>query len=270
MAYLKARIYVDNKAASAGLSTGTKVAIGVGATVLSVAGAVLAAPLVLAGVGFTAGGVAAGTMAAAWQAAIGNVVAGSLFASLQSAGVIGLGAVGIGAAGAAGAAFGGIVGGIIANGVKMNIPVLNIQKTFDIYDSDQDGYLSAEFLRNILKDLEVEMSDKELGEKFKKATGCEFNNFTPISYEEFLSIFGLKIYKDKELAGILENLFVKVVIEKGKLVTDDVKGMLEVLNVNASEKHVEACFVGVLGNQTENITLQQFLKIFGVSKTENS
>ncbi|KAB7497956.1 hypothetical protein Anas_09614 [Armadillidium nasatum] len=76
--YLKARIYVNNKAASAGLSTGAKIAIGVGAAVLGGAAAALAAPLVLAGVGFTAGGVSAGSMAASWQSSIGNVVAKSL------------------------------------------------------------------------------------------------------------------------------------------------------------------------------------------------
>ncbi|EJD43196.1 hypothetical protein AURDEDRAFT_185646 [Auricularia subglabra TFB-10046 SS5] len=47
--------------------------------------------LVLAAVGFGAGGVAAGSLAALWQSTIGNVAAGSLFAILQSVGAIGVG-----------------------------------------------------------------------------------------------------------------------------------------------------------------------------------
>ena len=49
----------------------TKAAIG-SAAVVTGGAAVLAAPLVLAGAGFTAGGVAAGSAAAAWQASIGR------------------------------------------------------------------------------------------------------------------------------------------------------------------------------------------------------
>ncbi|KAK3590689.1 hypothetical protein CHS0354_006376 [Potamilus streckersoni] len=53
---------------------------------------VVAAPLVLSAVGFTATGVAAGSMAAVVQAGIGNVAVGSTFAALQSAGAVGLAA----------------------------------------------------------------------------------------------------------------------------------------------------------------------------------
>jgi hypothetical protein len=52
--------------------------------------AVLAAPVVIGALGFTAGGVLSGSCAAGVQAMIGNVAAGSLFATLQSAGVLGL------------------------------------------------------------------------------------------------------------------------------------------------------------------------------------
>ncbi len=80
--------------------------------------AVVAAPLVLGAVGFTAGGVAAGSIAASVQSAVygGFVAPGSAFALLQSAG-----AAGIGAAGNAAIAgiTGGITGGITALGARM-------------------------------------------------------------------------------------------------------------------------------------------------------
>lgn len=55
------------------------------------AGAVLAAPVALGALGFTATGIAAGSLAAVTQAGIGNVIGGTLFATLQSAGVAGIG-----------------------------------------------------------------------------------------------------------------------------------------------------------------------------------
>ena len=66
-----------------------KIALGsaVGATIG--VGAVLAAPVVLTAVGFSAGGVVGGSLAAAAQASIGNVAAGSIFATLQSVGAVG-------------------------------------------------------------------------------------------------------------------------------------------------------------------------------------
>ncbi|XP_078351394.1 uncharacterized protein LOC144636134 isoform X2 [Oculina patagonica] len=76
--------------------------------------AVVAAPLVLGAVGFTAGGVAAGSIAASVQSAVygGSVASGSAFALLQSAGAAGIGAAG-------NAAIAGITGGIAALGAKM-------------------------------------------------------------------------------------------------------------------------------------------------------
>ncbi|KAL7638103.1 UNVERIFIED_CONTAM: hypothetical protein RMT77_011728 [Armadillidium vulgare] len=68
------------------------------------------APVVLGGLGFTAGGVAASSMAAAWQASIGNVVAHSLFAVLQSVGAAGMGAIGVAITSLGGAAVGGVTG----------------------------------------------------------------------------------------------------------------------------------------------------------------
>ena len=55
-------------------------------------GIVVAAPLGLAALGFSAGGVVAGSAAAGIQSGIGSVAAGSTFATLQSAGAAGLAA----------------------------------------------------------------------------------------------------------------------------------------------------------------------------------
>jgi hypothetical protein len=57
-----------------------------GVTVATTAIAPILPPVILNGVGFTAGGVAAGSWAAGVQASIGNVAAGSLFAAAQSIG----------------------------------------------------------------------------------------------------------------------------------------------------------------------------------------
>ncbi|XP_063613285.1 interferon alpha-inducible protein 27, mitochondrial-like [Penaeus indicus] len=95
-----------------------KILIGAGVAVGAV-GAVAAAPLVLAGAGFTSGGIAAGSFAASMMssAAVANggaIAAGSTVAVLQSAG-----AAGISAATAAGlAAGGGALGGATAVGIN--------------------------------------------------------------------------------------------------------------------------------------------------------
>ncbi|KAG8821459.1 hypothetical protein FRC17_009805 [Serendipita sp. 399] len=82
----------------------TSIAIVTGATLV---GAV-AAPLALAGIGFTTAGVAAGSAAAGMQAGIGNVVAGSLFATAQSLGTAPLITAAIGAVSGAGTALAGV------------------------------------------------------------------------------------------------------------------------------------------------------------------
>jgi len=78
------------------------------------AAAVVAAPAVLSGVGFTAGGVAAGSLAASIQSVFygGSVAAGSAFALAQSAGAAGIGL-------GSNAAISGITGGIAALGANL-------------------------------------------------------------------------------------------------------------------------------------------------------
>ncbi|CAL4110112.1 unnamed protein product [Meganyctiphanes norvegica] len=79
-----------------GMSKAKMIGLGVG-TVAGGAAAVLAAPVVLTGVGFTSAGIAAGSWAAGMMSAAaasggGGVAAGSMVALLQSAGAVGLGA----------------------------------------------------------------------------------------------------------------------------------------------------------------------------------
>ena len=101
-------------------STEKKLLVGAGAAVGAVglgAAAVVAAPFVLAGAGFTTAGVAAGSLAAGVQSMIGAVGGGSLFAGLQSAGAVGLSSAALAgtgvAAGTVGAAAGAVVGGAV-------------------------------------------------------------------------------------------------------------------------------------------------------------
>jgi len=82
------------------------------AAILGAAGAstaVLAAPLIIGGVGFGAAGILGGSYAAGWMSAAalaggGGVVKGSAIAVLQSIGAAGMGATSIAVAGATGAA----------------------------------------------------------------------------------------------------------------------------------------------------------------------
>ncbi|KAL1465923.1 hypothetical protein MTO96_026985 [Rhipicephalus appendiculatus] len=68
-------------------TTDTSTLLAVGGAVVGAAGAVMAAPAVLAAAGFTTAGVAAGSLAAAAQATMGGVVAkGSVFAMLPELG----------------------------------------------------------------------------------------------------------------------------------------------------------------------------------------
>ncbi|KAH7933328.1 hypothetical protein HPB49_011566 [Dermacentor silvarum] len=88
------------------------IVLGVGAVTGAVA--VVAAPFVLAGLGFTSSGVATGSLAAGYQATLGGVIVkGSLFSLCQSAGAAGLAATGNATvalvAGSVGAAFTGVV-----------------------------------------------------------------------------------------------------------------------------------------------------------------
>ncbi|KAM4598593.1 uncharacterized protein ACJ7VT_022049 isoform 2-T3 [Polymixia lowei] len=92
----------------------TTVALLVGGAIIGGVGAVVVAPFVLTGIGFTSAGITAGSYAAAMMssAAVANggaVATGSTVAILQSAGVLGLSTVATTAVGAAGAAGGGLV-----------------------------------------------------------------------------------------------------------------------------------------------------------------
>ncbi|XP_020915337.2 glycine-rich protein 1 [Exaiptasia diaphana] len=82
----------DEDKSKSGLSWKKACAVGI----IAGGAAVVAAPLALGAVGFTAGGVAAGSLAAGVQSAVygGAVASGSVFAVLQSAGAAGLGAIG--------------------------------------------------------------------------------------------------------------------------------------------------------------------------------
>ncbi len=79
--------------------------------------AVAAAPVVLTGVGFTAGGIAAGSYAASMMSAAavangGAIAAGSTVAVLQSVGAAGLGTAGVAVVGGAGATVGATASGV--------------------------------------------------------------------------------------------------------------------------------------------------------------
>ncbi|XP_078140911.1 uncharacterized protein LOC139926559 [Centroberyx gerrardi] len=93
-------------------------AAAVGGALVGGVGAVVAAPFVLAGIGFTSAGIAAGSVAASMMssAAIANggaVAAGSLVAILQSAGAVGLTAGASAVVAGAGAAVGGAAAGAV-------------------------------------------------------------------------------------------------------------------------------------------------------------
>uniref|UniRef100_A0A131Z4Q6 Interferon alpha-inducible protein n=1 Tax=Rhipicephalus appendiculatus TaxID=34631 RepID=A0A131Z4Q6_RHIAP len=76
----------------------------IGGAVVGAAGALMAAPALLAAAGFGAAGVTAGSMASATQATMGGFVAkGSIFALCQSWGAAGLPLAAKGVAAAAGA-----------------------------------------------------------------------------------------------------------------------------------------------------------------------
>lgn len=98
---------------------GAVIGIPVGAAV-----AVVAAPLVVAGMGFGAGGIVAGSYAASMMSAAaiangGAVAAGSSVAILQSIGAAGFGLAGLMGVGAAGAAAGAGVGAVVGAGADV-------------------------------------------------------------------------------------------------------------------------------------------------------
>uniref|UniRef100_A0A1X7UJN9 Uncharacterized protein n=1 Tax=Amphimedon queenslandica TaxID=400682 RepID=A0A1X7UJN9_AMPQE len=86
--------------------------------------AVATAPVIISGLGFTAGGIAANSIAASMMSAWGPTAAGGVVSTLQSAGVIGLSVgakVGIGAVGAViGAAVGTAATKLQSNGTDDN------------------------------------------------------------------------------------------------------------------------------------------------------
>ncbi|XP_064394971.1 uncharacterized protein LOC135342207 isoform X2 [Halichondria panicea] len=67
---------------------------------------VVAAPLVVAGLGFTAGGIASGSIAASMMSAMAPTVAGGIVATLQSVGAAGFSAAGVAALAGAGGTVG--------------------------------------------------------------------------------------------------------------------------------------------------------------------
>ena len=76
--------------------------------------AVVAAPLVVAGLGFGAGGIVAGSAAASMMSAWAPTVAGGIVATLQSVGAAGLGAAGTAAVATAGGVAGAAASGTAA------------------------------------------------------------------------------------------------------------------------------------------------------------
>ncbi|XP_019853823.1 PREDICTED: interferon alpha-inducible protein 27-like protein 2B [Amphimedon queenslandica] len=86
--------------------------------------AVATAPVIISGLGFTAGGIAANSIAASMMSAWGPTAAGGVVSTLQSAGVIGLSVgakVGIGAVGAViGAAVGTAATKLQSNGQEIS------------------------------------------------------------------------------------------------------------------------------------------------------
>ena len=106
-------------------STEKKLLVGAGAAVGAVglgAAAVVAAPFVLAGAGFTTAGVAAGSLAAGVQSMIGAVGAGSVFAGLQSAGAVGLSSAALAGTGVAAGTVGAAAGAVVGGAVVADIP----------------------------------------------------------------------------------------------------------------------------------------------------
>ena len=83
-----------------------------GGAVLCGTSLVVAAPIVVAGLGFGTGGIIAGSTAASMMSAMAPTVAGGVVATLQSVGAAGLGASGTAALATIGSAVGGTISGV--------------------------------------------------------------------------------------------------------------------------------------------------------------
>ncbi len=107
----------------------------IGATVAAgsvVGGAtfVIAAPLIVAGLGFTAVGITAGSTAASMMSVLAPTAAGGIVATLQSVGAVGFSAAGVAAlAGTGGTVGAAATAGGVAGGVALAMQRENKSKT---------------------------------------------------------------------------------------------------------------------------------------------
>ncbi|RXG68059.1 Caltractin [Armadillidium vulgare] len=268
MRHLHARVYSDDASESRSLTGKEKLVYGLGITAAGAAGGLFLGSLAVS---------AASSAAVALHTGVGHVFAGGLATSLKTAGLFGLRAVGLGALTAAGAAAGGMVGSILVGNEKKSIPVEDLQKVFDKYDTDRDGFIMNSQLKYVFKDLDLDLKKEEQNELFFKATNRHFDIYGDISYKDYLKLFQVKNLDGEGLREMLNNLFIKVEDSKGFVSLEDVKELLTVLNVNASDEDVEEVYRNVShGGTGKLLSRLQFLEMFGfeplkaVSETEES
>ncbi|KAB7500230.1 Caltractin, partial [Armadillidium nasatum] len=268
MRHLHARVYSDDASESRSLTDKEKLVYGLGITAAGAAGGLFLGSLAVS---------AASSAAVAFHTGVGHVFAGGLVTSLKSAGLFGLRAAGLGALTAAGAAAGGMVGSILVGNEKKSIPVEDLQKVFDKYDTDRDGFIMNSQLKYVFKDLNLDLKKEEQNELFFKATNRHFDIYGDISYKDYLKLFQVKNLDGEGLREMLNNLFIKVEDSKGFVSLEDVKELLTILNVNASDEDVEEVYRNVShGGTGKLLSRLQFLEMFGfeplkaVSETEES
>ncbi len=90
---------------------------------------VVAPPLIVAGLGFTAAGIIAGSPAAYMMSVLAPTVAGGIVATLQSVGAVGFSAAGVAALAGAGGTAGAAIGGGVAGGIASTMQKENKSKT---------------------------------------------------------------------------------------------------------------------------------------------
>ena len=115
----------------------------VGGTAVGGTVAVVAAPLVVAGLGFGAGGIVAGSTAASMMSWMAPTAAGGIVATLQSVGAAGLGLAGTTAVAATGVSVGAGVGGAATYLAEIEVGKTVITKGSDVLVTAGSGVIQV-------------------------------------------------------------------------------------------------------------------------------
>ena len=144
-----------------------------------------------------------------------------------------------------------------------------IEETFHLFDTDNDGYVSISELKDVLK---LNFDTSEMHRFIYELIEQKSTTNTKLDFNQFVDLMTNSVKEhanDDDLYHIIRIFKLFDHKNKGYLTIDDLRKIIFELNEDISEKEMEEMIVKADTNQDGVISLEEFMNIFKKKKEKN-